>query len=342
MSPESSLPNALGALFEAAVESRGIIDRRYEIAGGSVMLRFAGPAMLSRIGGSFEHLAVVSDRSPDLTVHVWESESTMTEMPPALGSAVAGDGTGPVYYFEEDGVRAISKWRTLTAYDTSSGDAWFWAPSAGEMLSWDWASPLRAVLHWWLGRRGILQIHGGAVGEPSGGVVIVGRGGSGKSSTSLAALLGGLAYAGDDFVALEGGDTPYVHSLYSSGKLESHQLERFPSLAPAVVNPRRLPEEKAVISAARVEGALTTSGFPLRAVLVPRIKGGPETTLVPTSATTALVALAPSTIFQLHPPQEDVLATMAAILRRVPCFSLQLGTELERIPPVIASLLREP
>jgi hypothetical protein len=297
--------------------------------------------MLDRIGGSFAHLADDDPPpEPELTIAVWDSASTGTAAPPVLGEALESDATGPIYYYERDGVQAIARWRTLSAYDAPAQEAWFWAPNPDEMLSWDWASPLRAILHWWLGRHGILQVHGGAVGLEDGGALIVGRGGSGKSTTALASLVAGLAYAGDDFVALGVTPEPYVHSLYSSGKLESHQVERFPALAAAVANPERLAEEKAVVYAAELAGGTTVRGFPLRAVLVPRIAGGPETRLVPTSPAAALAALAPSTIFQLHPPQPNALAEMGSIVRRVPCLSLELGTDLERIPEAIASYLR--
>jgi hypothetical protein len=331
----------LDTLFHEAAERRGVLERRYAIAGLPVRMRFAGPSMLDRIGGSFAHLAAEGSGDAGLTINVWDSASTGTGAPPVLGAELESDGTGPIYYYDADDVRAISRWRTLSAYDMARQEAWFWAPNPAEMLSWDWASPLRAILHWWLGRHGILQVHGGAVGLEGGGALIVGRGGSGKSTTSLAALVAGLAYAGDDFVALAGRPEPYVHSLYSSGKLESHQIERFPVLAGAVANPERLPEEKAVVYAGELDGGTTVAGFPLRAVLVPRIAGGRETRVVPTSPTAALTALAPSTIFQLHPPQPNALAEMAAVVRRVPCLSLELGTDLELIPEAIAAYLRE-
>jgi hypothetical protein len=334
----------LASLFAEAAAHSSILEQRYVIGGLPVRMRFAGSAMLERIGRSFEHLiaedATDTDPGAELTINVWDSVSTSTPVPPVLGVAMQNDGTGPIYYYDIAGVRAISRWETLSAYDAFAGEAWFWAPSPARMLSWDWASPLRAILHWWLGDHGMLQVHGGAVGLDDGGVLIVGRGGSGKSTTSLASLLAGLAYAGDDFVALQPHPLPYVHSLYSSGKLESHQVARFPALAAAQSNLERLDEEKAVIYATDVEGATTTSGFLLRAILVPRIAGGVSTKLVPTSPAAALAALAPSTIFQLHPPQPGALGLMGDIVRRVPCLSFELGTDLDAIPEAIASYLR--
>ncbi len=329
---------ALDRLFAAAADARGIVERRYELAGLPVRLRFAGEAMLERIGGSFTHLEAPESERADLTINVWDAESTGTQAPPVLGTELEADGTGPIYYYDVDGVQALSRWGTLSVYE-APGEGWFWAPSPERMLSWDWASPLRAILHWWLGRHGVLQVHGGAVGTDDGGVIIVGRGGSGKSTTTLACLAGGLRYAGDDYVAMQPRPEPRIHSLYSSGKLEPHQLERFPELEPALANPVRGEQDKAIVYAHWAFPEATIAGFPLKAVLVPRIAGGEETRIVPTSGSNALAALAPSTIFQLHPPQENALAEMAALVRQVPSLQLELGTDLKRIPAVIRSYL---
>jgi hypothetical protein len=83
-------------------------------------------------------------------------------------------------------------------------------------------------------------------------------------------------------------------------------------------------------------------GFPLRAVLVPRVVAAePQTRVVPASPAAALAALAPSTIFQLHPPQPDGLARMAVLVRKVPCYSLELGSDVARIPEAIGALLED-
>jgi hypothetical protein len=333
---------AAATLFaEASSRGHGLVERSYEIAGRTVLMRFAGSAMFDRISGSFAHLESSGVDEPVLRVNVWDTASTGTLAPPILGVELDGDPTGPIYYYEEGDVQALSRWNTLSVFDGNANEAWFWAPDPATMPSWDWASPMRSILHWWLGRHGILQVHGGAVGLPEGGVLVVGRGGSGKSTTTLASLLSGLRYAGDDYVAIETGTSPYVHSLYSSGKLDTHHLERFPTLLGAVVNPVRPEFEKAVIYAQRARGGASINGFPIRAVLVPRVAGVPETRIIPTTATAALAAIAPSTIFQLHPPQRDALARMGALVRQVPCFSIELGTKLEQIPGAIAELLGE-
>ena len=329
------------ALFSAASAGTGIIDRWIVVGGLPVHLRFAGEAMLTRIGGSFSHLASEEGGDGVLTIDIWDSASTGGGAPALLGTPLETDGAGTIYYYEEDGVRALSRWDTLSVLDGDASHAWFWTADIEEMRSWDWASPLRAILHWWLRRHGILQVHGGAVGVPDGGMLVVGRGGSGKSTTALACLSSGLRYAGDDFVGISVEPEPWVHSLYSSGKLEPHHLARFPSLVSAVANPVRTAEDKAIVFTTEAAPGVPIAGFPLRAVLVPTVVAAvPETRLVPVSPMAALAALAPSTIFQLHPPQPNALTRMAALVRQVPCFSLELGSDVGRIPEAIIAFLQ--
>ena len=173
-----------------------------------------------------------------------------------------------MYYYERDGVQALNRWRSLSVLDVESDEAWFWAPTPDAIPSWKAAAPLRAILHWWLGRRGILQLHGCEVGTLDGGVLLVGRGGSGKSTTSLACSTAGLRYAGDDYVR-----SPRIHSRGCTastppGKLEDHQLARFPGLGGAVGNPGREAGEKAVVYVEEAAPGRAIAGFPLRAILV--------------------------------------------------------------------------
>ena len=339
---QSAAPDEAAATIfaEAVAHSEGVLERSYEIAGRRVLMRFAGPAMFNRISGAFAHLESSRVDEPELRINIWDSASTGTVSPPILGVELNGDPTGPIYYYEEGDVQALSRWNTLSVFESRAGEAWYWAPDPATMPSWDWASPMRSILHWWLGRHDILQVHAGAIGSPEGGVLVVGRGGSGKSTTTLASLLSGLRYAGDDYVAVEAGSSPYVHSLYSSGKLDTHHLERFPELGAAVVNAERPEGEKAVVYAERARSGVCINGFPIRAVLVPKVAGVPDTRVVGATATAALAALAPSTIFQLHPPQRDALTRMGTLVREVPCYSIELGTTLEQIPRAVSELLR--
>ena len=165
--------DAVTTRFQHAAATSGVVERAYVIAGRSVTMRFAGTAMLDRLSGSFSHLLAEHRGERALRINIWDSSSTSTEAPPVLGDASATDASGAIYYFQDDSVRAITRWETLSVYDSATHEAWFWAPEAARMLSWDWAAPMRAIFHWWLGERGMIQVHGGAVGIEAGGALVV-------------------------------------------------------------------------------------------------------------------------------------------------------------------------
>jgi hypothetical protein len=332
------LRDRLRSLFEEAAATSGVIERRYRIAGTPVLVRFAGPALVGRLAPALDHLAG-GEGEPALTIDAWDSASTSTPAPPLLGRPVPrpsdGEGfAGPVYYYSHEGTRALARWGTLAALDGSR--AWFWAPGAAEMISWDWAYPFRPMLDWWLDDRGIVLAHGGAVGTADGGVLVVGPGGSGKSTTTLASIGSRLRFAGDDLVGVGADPDPHVWSLFRTGKLATHHLERFPHLAPGVVNPVRAATEKAV---SYLDTSAAIDGFPLRAVIVPRVTPGEPTALVEVSRARALAALAPSTILQAPPHRPESLRQLAAIVAGLPAYELRLGADIDAIPAVLETAL---
>ena len=57
------------------------------------------------------------------------------------------------------------------------------------------------------------------------------QGGLGKSTAALCCLCNGLDYIGDDYVLVQLGPIPTVHSLYCTAKLNHDQMARFAKLA---------------------------------------------------------------------------------------------------------------
>ena len=227
--------------------------------------------------------------------------------------------------------------------DTERGRAVYFAPDAARVPSWQRSAPLLTVFHAWLAARGVSLVHAGAVGRGSGGVLLVGRGGSGKSTTALACLRAGLGYASDDYAAVDlaTAGAPRAHSLFATAKLHGDHARRFPDLAGAIANARDLEREKALflLDGAGLGDRLLLE-MPVRAILLPRVVAErPDSRLVPTTAAAALLALAPSTVLQLPGAGAAALRAMAALVRAVPCFVLELGSDLHAIPRPIEDLL---
>jgi hypothetical protein len=339
--------HGLDASFALAAEaSGGASDNYYAVAGATVVLRFGSSALRERMSPAFGHLATEPDETaapPALTVHLWDSASTGADPPPR--PAVPDDyAEGALFHFHQPPLRAAYQpgLETLSVLDSTTGTAWHWVADAFDQPYWDQACPIRQILFWWLGSRNYLQVHGAAVGTPTGGVLVVGKAGSGKSTVALSSLNSLLLYAGDDYVAITLEPAPRIQSLYSSGKIEpEHVRTLLPHLVPLLANRDRLDEEKAVVYVQQHFPERVTSGFPLHAVLVPTVRATHgETRVVATSRAAAFAALAPSTMLQLHTAGRESFATMSRLVHRVPCFGLELGPEPSAIPEAIADLLR--
>lgn len=328
-------------LFKASQHVTGPVERSYTIGGYRVRLSFSGTALLS-LTTALEHLATDNHLTPDLTICLWDSESTGQRMVARpwqeedflARGVIQGYNTERIYTAFQHGSGAVS------VLDQERNLAVFWAPDH-RLPYWEYGSPLRSILHWWLLSKGLQLVHAAAVGNSSGGVLIGGKGGSGKSTTALTCLESHLFYAGDDYTLLGLEPGPVVHSLYNSAKLNSDNVQRFPALLPKVANPERLADEKALLFVNEHYPAKVATRLPVRAVLLPRVTGLPETRWKRVSVAMTLAALAPSTIFQLPRAGNEAFQFLAKFVRQLPCFSLEVGTDLSTIPPAIERLLAE-
>lgn len=329
------------AVFKSSQQVTGPVERSYRIGGYLVRLSFAGEALLS-LTRALEHLAVDDDSTPDLTICLWDSESTgqcmivrpWQESDFLARGVIQGYNTERIYTAFQHGSGAVS------VLDKERNLAVFWAPDS-KLPYWEYGSPLRTILHWWLLSQGLQLVHAAAVGNSTGGVLIGGKGGSGKSTTALACLESNLSYVGDDYTLLGLGSGPVVHSLYNSAKLNSDQVRWLPSLVSKIANTERLADEKALLFVNEHYPLKVANQLPVRAILLPRVTGLPETRLKQVSVAMALAAMAPSTIFQLPRAGNEAFKFLATFARQLPCFSLEVGTDLSTIPPVIEGLLAE-
>lgn len=329
----------LASNFSRAARTTGVVERSIRIGDSPVRLRFAGDTLAEELGHAFGHLVDESGDEPALTIHAWDSEDSGTP-PPPLPSLAPGSPRGSIVYTADEGRHIASRpaLGQLSAYDGATARAWFWCQSAQELPFWEPAAPFRQILHWWLPDRGALLLHGAAVGREDGGVLLVGAGGSGKSTSALSCLASDLLYAGDDYVAVELEPSPRVLSLFCSGKLapdHSQLLSHLPS--PSFAGDGAL-EEKSVFYVAERFPERMCRGFPLRAIVAPRVQGT-EPRISERGPAQVLAALAPSTLLQLVPARQEALSAMAGLLASIPAFGLDVGGPTELVPPALERLL---
>jgi hypothetical protein len=175
------------------------------------------------------------------------------------------------------------------------------------------------------------------VGTSDGGVLLTGRGGSGKSTSTLACLDSNLKYAGDDLMLVDTA-AKMIYSLYNVAKIEAHQLQRFPYFKPLVYNPQALPQEKAQVFVHDYFPEKTIKQIPLKAMILPKFSGKESTHFESSTPAEALKALAPSTI-GLFQEKAVYLKRLTHLSRQVPVFKLHTGTDLVQIPATIVQIL---
>ena len=213
------------------------------------------------------------------------------------------------HYLARGEVAGFNDGRIHTSFDMGSGVlnmldvhrnvGIFWTRDAGHFPQWESGAPLRIILHWWMRQRDCQFTHAAAIGTPKGGVLLGGRGGSGKSTTALACLGADLNYVSDDYCLVQTKPTPYVYSVYNSGKIVPDSFEKFPYLEKLFKNISHFDGEKMLFFLDKKYHEKISAGFPIKAIVLPCIANTPETKYRKISKVNALTSLAPSSILQL-------------------------------------------
>jgi hypothetical protein len=305
----------------------------YSVAGRRIRITATDRALGEKLTRSIAHLRVGNEEPVTLDVIVCAGVQLgrdpyrMFGSTSAAGRSVVVRASGALSRFDpEAGV--------LSVLDGSRRRALFWAADQATLPYWEEHAPLRHIFQWWLEADGFRIAHAAGVGTTAAGALVVGPSGSGKSTVALTCLGSALRCTGDDYQLVQTNGEPQTFSLYSCVKLELDGVARFPRLAGSA----EMVGGKARVFLSEVWPDVLIGGFPIRAVLVPKITGG-TSRLVPISGGAALAALAPSSILQLHAVQGDPLGAMARIVSNAHTFRLELGNDMERIPSLVHQAL---
>lgn len=203
----------------------------------------------------------------------------------------------------------------------------------------DLTAPLRNELVWVASLESDCVMHAAAVGVGGRGVLVLGRGGAGKSTLTVCALAAGWDACGDDYVWVERRPSGYTaHRLYRSVKLD-----------PAGPGARMLGSESRYRKISRDAGRtgyLLHEPGPLRladrlelvglVVLDPTGSGGDVRRA---TAREVLVASGISTVSQQHQGQSAALRFVAELGRSLPGFAIPALAEPERMRQQLAAVL---
>jgi hypothetical protein len=313
--------------FELAAGQHGLVERQLRLGERRVCVRCAGDRLATVLLAALAHrVEPEPGPRPDATIDIWERDGLdgaairfpWGEAEIAPGGLVREPGEGRFVALHDtytDAVTLVDRSRRALLHRVADTEALPW---------WERAAPLRAALFWVLTGGGPRLVHAGAVGDERGGVLLAGAPRSGKTTVAVAAARYGFGYLGDDSVLLYGGGGLTVASLYGTASVVADMEAR----------------DKAVLDmAATTPGSLRDS-VAVRAVIVPRIDGG-STRLWPIEPSQALLAWAPTSTLRLPFDEGEVVATLAEVVWRVPCFALEVGDDAQELAAAVDQALAQ-
>ena len=352
------LVEALESFFEDMVETHGVpIVNAHSIGDHAMRVRTLPGQISNQLLEAISHLA-----SPDpaaavggLMITAWNS-SALSKSPVLAHLLIrllrhwqtACGPRGEVLDLHCEDISAIFNPGpdVLSVVDFRSHRAWVLKCNDQPYPYWEIGSPFRFAMHEWFAAEGLQYVHGGAVGNEHGAVLLVGKGGSGKSTTSLVCAAAGMRYLGDDYCLADcrtDPDQPWIHSLYGTGKLTcSEDFLRLPELRNLSINPdsfERGGNSKGVYSLSRLWPKRVVTGLPLRAIMIPQVCGGVATTIEPCSRQQALLALLPSTVGQLPGCTDADCRRIVTLVEQLPAYTLALGSDPAGIAAAVAEVL---
>ncbi|MDP3385816.1 MAG: hypothetical protein Q8S24_01175 [Eubacteriales bacterium] len=309
------------------------IGRMIRIKDKFIQVLFQSEKDANRIMSPFRHLETDSDMigESSLRIYVFQNIEPGNDFPvwESLNRWASEGEKLQMYNRETRHILYNDESKVLTAIDTQSAEAYYYMPCLDSMPYYEKAAPMRMIFHHWAQSNGMLLIHGACIGLGGKGLLLAGKGGTGKSTTAISAALAGFDFLGDDYLLADPTDRT-IHSLYGSSKIRWDATQILPVAGTLTVN-RREEDEKGIFFLKDVESCRLSKSLMLGAVILPKIGGGQLSTYNRTTMTEGLMPLASSTIFQMPGSGKETLNAISSLLKGIPVFRMSLSQDTDEI-----------
>jgi len=312
------------AKLERRADSRPMIAH-YRIAGHEVRIRTFGEAFAQALAKALKHLRVEAPGAPALTIDLWDEAGCGSTSWPIWPEDA--DTFGTISLAQDDRYVVNQRPSSVMVLDRQANRIFGGIRGMGRLYQDERIRPLHRLISIWLDDRDIHFIHAALVSHRDNGLLLVGKSGSGKSTSSISCLFGDFVFLSDDYVALEQtSDDRFVgHSLYATCLIDN--AERFPALARISHAPNYPFETKRAVYLDDLEGARFAAATEIRAILMPRIVDQAETTYRRARPIEAMLALAPSSLWILPGSAPTSLEKLKGLVSAAPAYRLELGRD---------------
>ncbi len=324
-------------LYDGFLKANDVKTIDYQIAKKHTKIHLNKP--LLPLSLPLSHLCKDVNQTPDMEIFVWESPSGWTPPAPIWKQsqiAAHGEIRGLGDRFRASYVKVHSS-GLFQIIDFEKKRAFYWIAKSSDLPFWELGSPFRIIFHWWAKEIGGHLAHAAGVGINGSGALLIGKGGSGKSSCSLLCLSDGMQFIGDDYVWLSKENEPIAYSLYSSAKVHANFRDTllpswhdFPSMPVG-------PENKHIFFLNDILPQCLVPSLKIRSIIIPQISK--ECGMLPSHLSDAILSITPSTLFQLPGTCHQSVKYLTDFVQTIPVFNLRTGNDLAAIPRYIRQSL---
>lgn len=326
ISPRDMLPPGLAEALLAAPPAF-----RAAIGPVSVDVHAAEPGMAALARPVLDHACSADRRPRHIRVLLVDCAAAGIAPPPPLpGTEGLRAPHDEVNLRTGRRIRAIhqAESRTYETFDAATGTGLILTADARRIAPWEWAAPLKRMIAWATQGERYGLLHGAVLAQGGTGAMLAGTSGVGKSTTTAAAVLRGLATAGDDVTLVEWRpDGIHAHAAYDSLKVGAASLALLGGAIPAQGTAVGPGIAKHLLRLSDVAPGSLLPSVRLRAVLLPRLAGAARTTIGPATPAAALRALGPASAYVMRVTPEASFALAARLARDLPCRGLDLSAD---------------
>jgi len=279
ISPQSKHSGEGDRFFQDLLESwdnacrrdTGPVDADIRLCDQRLRLRFSSSRLQSSLTRALNHCVVpkISHAESDFVIHVFDGTSGVS-LPQSPWLTTDFQRRGEVNgHFSDDIIASyLVGPDILNIYHKRLQQAVYWIRNGRHIPFYEQAAPFRHLIHWLLREKGWLLVHGAGVGDRNNrGLLVVGKGGIGKSTMAItAALDGGMKFCGDDYCAIHTSPPHRLTSVYLTAKLTEKTMEMV-SLSPADAVPGD--EEKKVFFIGEMMAKQAAESLDLKGFVLP-------------------------------------------------------------------------
>lgn len=317
----------------------------FSLAGKQLLIRSAGTNLQNTTCQALKHIENFPtniDTTSIFEIITWDERESGIPIPttPWESPTNLRDDSLMQFHLEHFFVSQLNNQTILFINNHATNQAICIIKDATKLNNGFLSSPYFKIIAVWASNNNLNILHAGCVSFKDKGVLIVGRSGKGKSSTSVQCMIGGLNYLSDDYILMDLNDEkPMAYSMFNSGKLKNKHIERFSKIDGKYRQGILDQNDKPLLFLYPYFKDQIIRSTEIHAIIVPNITTEELASYHTISEIEALRALAPSTLIQLKINNLNTLNTLSNLTRTLPNYELNIGSNLDHISTKVKELI---